>query len=70
MESLFANIQIITAAIEQKNGIEFKYLSYVVKDTKVVADGKDKRVLPHRLVFNDGKYYLIGYDEENQRCKC
>ena len=25
--------------------------------------GKDKTVLPHSLVFNDGKYYLIGIDE-------
>ncbi len=63
MENLFSNIKIITAAIEEKNGIAFQYLSYVIRDAKVVVDGKDKRVLPHRLVFNDGKYYLIGYDE-------
>lgn len=67
MESLFTNIQIITAAIEEKNGIEFKYLTYVIKDARVVVAGKEKRVLPHRLVFNDGKYYLIGYDEEQAK---
>lgn len=66
-ESLFANIQIITTAIEEKKGIEFKYLSYVIRDSRVVVDGKEKRVLPHRLVFNDGKYYLIGYDEEQAK---
>ena len=67
MESLFSNIQIITTAIDEKNGIEFKYLSYVIRDSRVVVDGKEKRVLPHRLVFNDGKYYLIGYDEEQAK---
>lgn len=66
-ESLFANIQIITTAIEEKKGIEFKYLSYVIRDSRVVVDGKEKCVLPHRLVFNDGKYYLIGYDEEQAK---
>ena len=63
MESLFSNIKMITEAIEDKKGLEFKYLSYVVRDKRVVVEGKEKRVLPHRLVFNDGKYYLIGYDE-------
>ena len=67
MESLFSNIKTITTAIEEKNGIEFKYLSYVIRDSRVVVDGKEKRVLPHRLVFNDGKYYLIGYDEEQAK---
>lgn len=67
LESLFSNIKIITDAIEKKNGIEFKYLSYVVKDGKVIAEGKYKRVLPHCLVFNDGKYYLIGYNEEQAK---
>ena len=66
-ESLFANIQIITTAIEEKKGIEFKYLSYVIRNSRVVVDGKEKRILPHRLVFNDGKYYLIGYDEEQAK---
>ena len=67
MESLFSNIQTITTAIEEKNGIEFKYLSYIIKDSRVVVDGKGKCVLPHQLVFNDGKYYLIGYDEEQAK---
>ena len=64
LESLFGNIRLITAAIQGKKGIEFKYLSYVIRDARVVVVGKSKRVLPHRLVFNEGKYYLIGYDEK------
>ena len=64
MENLFSNIKIITTAIEKKTGIAFEYLSYVVNGEEVVVAEKAKRVLPHQLVFNDGKYYLIGYDEE------
>jgi hypothetical protein len=63
LESLFANIRKIKLAIESKQGIEFRYLSYSIRDTMVVYDGADKRVLPHKLVYADSKYYLIGFDE-------
>lgn len=63
MERLFPNIRVINDAIKNNNSVEFKYLTYVIKDKKVVIDGKDKRIVPHGLVFTDGKYYLIGYDE-------
>ena len=63
LESLFANIRKINNAINDKSGIEFEYLSYVVSDGRVVWKGKHKRVLPRTLVFVDGKYYLIGFDE-------
>lgn len=63
LESLFVNIQKINAAIEAAHEIEFKYLSYVIRDEKVVWVGEDKRVLPRTMVFVDGKYYLIGLDE-------
>ncbi|MBE6693002.1 MAG: WYL domain-containing protein [Ruminococcaceae bacterium] len=67
IDSLFSNIRIINDAIKSKKGIEFEYLSYAIIDERVDVAGKDKRVLPHRLVFNDGKYYLIGYDEEEAK---
>lgn len=67
IDSLFSNIKIINDAIKSKKGIEFEYLSYAIIDKRVDVTRKDKRVLPHRLVFNDGKYYLIGYDEEEAK---
>lgn len=67
LESLFLNIPIIKSAIKEKRGIEFKYLSYAIHNDRVVLEGKDKRVLPHSLVFNDGKYYLIGIEEESSK---
>lgn len=67
IDSLFSNIKIINDAIKSKKGIEFEYLYYAIIDERVDVTRKDKRVLPHRLVFNDGKYYLIGYDEEESK---
>lgn len=64
LENLFLNLPIIKSAIKEKRGIEFKYLSYVIHNERPILEGKDKCVLPHSLVFNDGKYYLIGIDEE------
>ena len=63
LETLFLNIPIINDAIKKHVGIEFQYLSYAIDQNEVVLVGKDKRVLPRSLVFHDGKYYLIGYDE-------
>ena len=62
LDNLFLNIGKIKDAIKNNVGIEFKYLSYVVKNEKVVVEEKSKSILPHSLVFTDGKYYLIGYD--------
>ena len=64
LESLFVNIHKINTSIEQRASVEFKYLSYIISDGKVVSKGKNKKVLPQSLVFTDGKYYLIGLDEE------
>lgn len=64
LESLFSNIPFIKSAIKDKKGIKFDYRSYVVKNNRVVFEENPKNVLPHSLVFNDGKYYLIGIDED------
>ena len=64
LDSLFGNIPFIKTAIKEKRGITFKYLSYVVQNNHVVFEENTKNVLPHSLVFNDGKYYLIGIDED------
>ena len=64
LDNLFGNIPFIKAAIKEKRGITFKYLSYVVQNNRVVFEENTKNVLPHSLVFNDGKYYLIGIDKD------
>lgn len=63
LDSLFANIPTIKKAIAEKKCLHFLYRSYVVDKDRVVSEDKEKSILPHSLVFNDGKYYLIGIDE-------
>ena len=63
LDSLFVNIPVINSAIADKKILNFLYRSYVVDNNKVVSREEAKRALPHSLVFNDGKYYMIGIDE-------
>ena len=64
LDSLFANIPTIKEAIAEKKCLHFLYRSYRVANDRVISDDKEMSVLPHSLVFNDGKYYLIGIDEK------
>ena len=63
LDSLFVNIPTINEAIAEKKRLHFFYRSYVVDNDRVISKDKEMSVLPHSLVFNDGKYYLIGIDE-------
>ncbi|MBQ1187021.1 MAG: WYL domain-containing protein [Clostridia bacterium] len=63
LDSLFVNIPTIKSAIADKKCLHFLYRSYVVANDCVASTDEEKSVLPHSLVFNDGKYYLIGIDE-------
>ena len=60
LDSLFVNLPTIRGAIADKKCLNFLYRSYVVDNGKVIAKDEGKSILPHSLVFNDGKYYLIG----------
>ncbi len=63
LDSLLVNIPTIKSAIVGKKCIRFLYRSYAVANDRVVFTDEEKSVLPHSLVFNNGKYYLIGIDE-------
>lgn len=63
LDSLLVNIPTIKSAIADKKCIHFLYRSYAVANDRVVFTDEEKSVLPHSLVFNNGKYYLIGIDE-------
>ena len=62
LDSLLVNIPTIKSAIADKKCLHFLYRSYAVNNDCVVSTDEEKSVLPHSLVFNDGKYYLIGID--------
>ena len=63
LDSLFVNIPTIKSAITDKKCLCFLYRTYAVVNDRVIYTDEEKKVLPHSLVFNDGKYYLIGIDE-------
>ena len=63
LDSLFVNMPTIKHAIKNKKCLHFLYRSYAVANDRVISTDEEKSVLPHSLVFNDGKYYLIGIDE-------
>lgn len=65
LDSLFVNIPTIKSAIKDKKCIHFSYRTYAVSGNRVSSKDEEKSVLPHSLVFNDGKYYLIGIDENS-----
>ena len=65
LDSLIVNIPTIKSAIANKKCIHFLYCSYAVSNDRVITTYEEKSVLPHSLVFNDGKYYLIGIDENS-----
>ena len=62
LESLFVNMPIVKSAIKEKRVLVFQYLTYTVVNENIALVGRETRALPHSLVFNDGKYYLIGID--------
>ena len=64
LDSLFVNIPTIKKAIEEKKCLHFLYRSYRVANDRVISADEEKSILPHSLVFNDGKYNLIGIDEK------
>ncbi len=63
LDSLFVNIPTIKSAIAHKKCLHFWYRSYRISEGGVACDDQEKSILPHSLVFHDGKYYLIGIDE-------
>lgn len=65
VDSFLVNMPTIKNAIADKKCIRFLYCSYVVDNGKVISEYEEKCILPHSLVFNDGKYYLIGVDEKS-----
>lgn len=62
LDSMFVNIPTINNAIAEEKCITFLYHSYKVDGGRIVSIPIEKSVLPRHLAFNDGKYYLIGFD--------
>ena len=66
-ESAFKNIDIINAAIRSKHKVEFMYYKYDCGKRPVAQhDGKLYCETPVQMVFNDGFYYLITFNDKHE----
>ena len=58
----------ITSAIDGDRMIEFQYYDYTGGKEKVLRnDGEVYRVSPYALVWNDDRYYMLGYSDKKKK---
>ena len=64
-ESIYYNVDKIHEAIGADRQIRFKYFDWNLnKEMEARYDGRWYRLSPMALVWDDEKYYLVGYDEK------
>lgn len=63
-------IDTLHKAIREGRRIVFAYTAYTVEKRRVLKhDGKLYDVSPKALIWSDGNYYLVGYDEDDGKIK-
>ena len=69
-ESIYYNVDRIHHAIQENAPITFTYLEWnLKKELHPRRDGKAFRVSPWALTWQDENYYLIAYDDEEEKIK-
>ncbi len=69
-ESIYYNVDEIHKAIQENMPISFVYLEWTVKkELKPRKEGKTYRVSPFALTWKDENYYLIAYDDGDEKIK-
>lgn len=69
-ESIYYNVDRIHKAIQDNVPVTFTYLSWnVKKELTPRRQGKKYRISPWALAWQDENYYLIAYDDEEERIK-
>ena len=64
---VYHTVNIITDAIKNRKRISFKYTEYNEHKVKVYRNGgKNYRLSPYKLLWNEDYYYVIGYDEKHK----
>lgn len=70
---VFDNVKVLSDAITAKYKVEFNYNYYYIPEgankPKLKYGRKDEKyiVSPYHLLINEGNYYLICFDEKNQK---
>lgn len=69
-ESIYYNVDRIHKAIQDNAPITFTYLAWNVKKELVPRrEGKKYHISPWALTWQDENYYLIAYDDDDERIK-
>lgn len=69
-ESILYNVDYIQSAIASNSQISFKYFQWnYKKEQELRHDGKVYIISPWALTWDDENYYLVGYDDEEQKIK-
>lgn len=69
-ESVYYNVDSISAAINNNKRIHFRYYEYTVaKERKFRHDGAVYEISPFALIWDDENYYMLGWDAAAQRMK-
>ena len=64
-ESVYYNVDEISAAISENKTILFKYFEFTPqKEQRLRRDGLDYEISPFALISDDENYYLLGYDND------
>lgn len=65
-ESVFSNVDCIHEALRERRKVSFKYFKYGPGKKRVLQHGGDPYVeTPVHLVYSDGFYYLITYNDKH-----
>lgn len=69
-ESIYYNVDRIHKAIQDNSPVTFIYLSWnIKKELQPRREGKKYQVSPWALAWQDENYYLIAYDDEEEKIK-
>lgn len=69
-ESIYYNVDRIHKAIQDNAPVTFTYLAWnIKKELSPRHEGKKYRISPWALTWQDENYYLIAYDDEEERIK-
>lgn len=64
---IYYTIDTLNSAIKQKRQVRFQYTEYDSKRRKILRNGGEVyKNSPYDCLWNDDKYYLIGYSEKHQ----
>lgn len=69
-EKIFYNLDIIHAAVNSNRKISFKYYQWNLEKKLVPKhEGKVYVISPYTLVFDRENYYMVGYEEQEEKIK-